>query len=85
MKIKLWSHRNGFRSPTEQQLVRWELDGGSELEFANAVLFDGRLYDSPSALMKARIEDGLKKIAVFVQKRIEAKAPNVSASAPLHS
>ncbi|CAN5643045.1 hypothetical protein BH10BDE1_BH10BDE1_11620 [soil metagenome] len=85
MNIRLWSHRNGFRSPTEQQLVRWELDGGSELEYENAVLFEGRLYDCQASLLKARVEGGIKKIAAFLKKRLEARTTPRPLSAPLLS
>jgi hypothetical protein len=71
MKFKFWSHRNGFRSPTEQQLVGWEFDGGNQKECDDAVLFEGRLYNCRAELLKARIEHGIKKAAVFLQHSLE--------------
>ena len=73
MNLKFWSHRNGFRSPTEQQLVRWETDGGNYRECQEAILVDGRLYGSQTELMKARVQAQIKKVAGFIQDRLESK------------
>lgn len=74
MTIKFWSHKKGFRSPTEQQLVCWEFDGGNQKECEDAILFDGRMYDCPAALLKARVENGIKKAALFFQQHLESRA-----------
>lgn len=73
MNIKFWSHKNGFRSPTEQQLVRWETDGGNYRECEDAVLCDGRLYSCQAALMRARVQAKMKKVIVFFQNRIDSR------------
>lgn len=73
MSLKFWSHGNGFRSPTEQQLVRWETDGGNYRDCEDAVLCDGRLYSSQAAMMRARLEAKVKKVVGFFQERLESR------------
>lgn len=73
MNMRFWSHKNGFRSPTEQQLVRWETDGGNYRECEEAVLSEGRLYSSQAELRKARLQGRIKKVVGFLQTRLEAR------------
>lgn len=73
MNIKFWSHGNGFRSPTEQQLVRWETDGGNYHDCEDAVLFDGRLYSCQADLMRARAHAKIKQVVGFFQDRLESR------------
>lgn len=63
MDVISWCHKDGFRSPTEQQLVRWETDGGSPWECRDAELCNGRLYTCKVQLTKARIK--LKVSQIF--------------------
>lgn len=72
MKLKFWIHKNGFRSPTEQQLARWETDGGNYSEVQDAVLFEGRLYSSQAELTKARLIDRAKRFANYVHAKLPA-------------
>lgn len=74
MNLRFWSHMNGFRSPTEQQLVRWETDGGNYSECQEAVLCDGRLYNNQSELLKARVRSKVQKFVGFLQNRFDARA-----------
>jgi len=65
-----WCHKDGFRSPTEQQLVGWETDGGNFSEFESAELCNGRLYTCKFQLAKARLLlkiDRLLKVVKLVQ------------------
>lgn len=73
MNLRFWSHKNGFRSPTEQQLVRWETDGGNYRDCQEAILCEGRLYSCQAELMKARIQGKIKKVVGFLQNRLEAR------------
>jgi hypothetical protein len=73
MNMKFWSHKNGFRSPTEQQLVRWETDGGNYRECQDAVLCDGRLYNSQAELMRARLQAKMKRVVGYIQDRLESR------------
>jgi hypothetical protein len=73
MNLKFWSHQNGFRSPTEQQLVRWETDGGNYRECEDAVLCDGRLYSCQAELMRARVQAKMKKIASYIKDRFDSR------------
>lgn len=74
MKLKFWSHKNGFRSPTEQQLARWETDGGNYTDVQDAVLCDGRLYSCKAELNKARLVAKLKSVMGYVQAKLQTKA-----------
>ncbi len=73
MNLRVWSHKNGFRSPTEQQLVRWETDGGNYRECEDAVLCEGRLYSCSAELFRARMASKIKKVVGFLQTRLEAR------------
>ncbi len=73
MNLRLWSHKNGFRSPTEQQLVRWETDGGNFRECEDAILCDGRLYNCKADLYRAQVAGKIKKVMGFLQARFDAR------------
>lgn len=64
MREKFRAHDTGYRSPTEQQLIRWETDGGNYFECMSAYLFDGRLYSCKLDLFRAQLSKQLKS---FVQ------------------
>lgn len=72
-----WIHRKGFRSPTERQLIRWELDGGDYREFQLAVLVDGRIYRCRADFLKAearvRIVQAIKVLRAMVASRLSAQ------------
>ncbi len=78
MKLKFWSHKNGFRSPTEQQLARWETDGGNYTDVQDAVLCDGRLYSCKAELNKARLVAKLKSVMGYVQSKLQVKPETAS-------
>lgn len=80
MNLKFWSHKNGFRSPTEQQLVRWETDGGNYRDCEEAVLVDGRLYNNRADLMRARVQVQVKRVVGYIQERLDSRFDQHSSS-----
>ena len=42
---------------TEEQEISWELDGGNYSIVDQAVLFNGRLYDTEAAAIRAILKD----------------------------
>lgn len=49
---------------TDEQYIKWELDGGGYSFNDNAVLYNGRLYDNETAAIREMLKDRTRMAVV---------------------